>query len=108
MYTLGWSGAPDPDAFVYNLLSQETDGVTNGTFHGYDEASEKLSQARESADREERRQLYIEATTTLLEERVHIPAYNLNNSYGVRNAVEGFSAHPISSEIGLTGATVTR
>ncbi|GAB3422957.1 ABC transporter substrate-binding protein [Haloparvum alkalitolerans] len=99
MYTLGWSGSPDPDAFAYHLLSQETEGVTNGTFHNYDEASAKLTQARESADREERRQLYIEATTTLLEGRVHIPAYNLNNSYGVRNSVEGFSSHPISTQV---------
>ncbi|WP_281195195.1 ABC transporter substrate-binding protein [Halorubrum sp. F4] len=108
MYTLGWSGAPDPDAFAYNLLSQEADGVTNGTFHGYDEASEMLSQARESADREERRQLYIDATRTLLEGRVHLPAYNLNNSYGVRSAVEGFSSHPISTEIQVGGASVSR
>ncbi len=101
MYTLGWSGAPDPDSFVYQLLSQEVEGTTNGTFHEYDEASQKLTQARESADREERRQLYIDATTTLLEGRVHIPAYNLKNSYGVRNRVSDFSAHPISSEIQL-------
>ena len=108
MYTLGWSGSPDPDTFAYNLLSQETEGVTNGTFHDLDEASSKLTQARESADREERRQLYIEATTSLLEERVHLPAYNLNNSYGVRNVVEGFSSHPISTEIQLDGVTVNR
>jgi len=101
MYTLGWSGSPDPDAFIYQLLSQEVEGVTNGTFHDYDEASEKITQARESADFEERRQLYIEATTTLLENRVHIPAYNLNNSYGIHDRVSDFSAHAISTEIQL-------
>ena len=99
MYTLGWSGSPDPDAFAYYLLSQQTNGVTNGTFHGYDEASEMLTQARESADYETRRERYIDATTQLLEARVHLPAYNLNNSYGVRNAVDGFSAHPIATEV---------
>lgn len=99
MYTLGWSGSPDPDAFAYQLLSQETEGVTNGTFHDYDEASDMISQARESPDRDERRQLYIDATTTLLEERVHMPAYNLNNSYGISNRVSDFSAHAISTEI---------
>ncbi|MFW5918218.1 MAG: ABC transporter substrate-binding protein, partial [Haloferacaceae archaeon] len=108
MYTLGWSGSPDPDAFVYNLLSQETEGTNNGTFHDYDEASEMLTQARESADREERRELYIDATTTLLEGRVHLPAYNLNNSYGVRSAVEEFSAHPISSEVQVDDTTVSQ
>ena len=99
MYTLGWSGSPDPDAFAYYLLSQQTNGVTNGTFHGYDEASAMLTQARESADYETRRERYIDATTQLLEARVHLPAYNLNNSYGVRNAVDGFSAHPIATEV---------
>ena len=108
MYTLGWSGSPDPDAFAYNLLSQEANGVTNGTFHGYDEASQMLSQARESPDRAERRQLYIDATTTLLEARVHLPAYNLNNSYGVADAIEGFSSHPISTEIPVTDVSVSR
>ncbi|RAW45997.1 ABC transporter substrate-binding protein [Halorubrum sp. 48-1-W] len=99
MYTLGWSGSPDPDAFAYHLLSQEVEGVTNGTFHDYDEASDMILEARESADREERRQLYIDATTELLEGRVHLPAYNLNNSYGIHERVSDFSAHAISSEI---------
>jgi peptide/nickel transport system substrate-binding protein len=99
MYTLGWSGSPDPDAFAYYLLSQQTNGVTNGTFHGYDEASAMLTQARESADYETRRERYIDATTQLLEARVHLPAYNLNNSYGVNDAVDGFSAHPIATEV---------
>ena len=97
MYTLGWSGSPDPDAFAYHLLSQEVEGVTNGTFHDYDEASDKITEARQSADREERRQLYIEATTELLEERVHLPAYNLQNSYGISGRVDDYHAHPISS-----------
>jgi len=99
MYTLGWSGSPDPDAFAYHLLSQETEGVTNGTFHEYDEASDMITQARESADRDERRQLYIDATTELLEGRVHIPAYNLNNSYGIHDRVSDFGSHAISSQI---------
>ena len=99
MYTLGWSGSPDPDAFAYHLLSQEVEGVTNGTFHEYDDASDMILEARESADRDERRQLYIDATTELLEGRVHLPAYNLNNSYGIHERVSDFSAHAISSEI---------
>jgi peptide/nickel transport system substrate-binding protein len=60
-----------------------------------------LTQARESADYEERRQLYIDATTQLLEERVHIPAYNLKNSYGIHDRVSDFSSHAISDEIQL-------
>jgi peptide/nickel transport system substrate-binding protein len=101
MYTLGWSGLPDPASFTYPLLSRADDalGVTNGTFWGANseagkEASEKFVQARESANREERRELYISGITTMLEERAHIPSYNLKNSFGVSNKVSGFTSHP--------------
>jgi len=99
MYTLGWAGSPDPDSFIYPLLAdtEETTGVTNGTFHDYTGASDKIVEARETADREERRQLYVDAITTLLEGRVHLPAYGLKNSFGVKNYVEDFSAHPTST-----------
>ena len=101
MYTLGWSGLPDPASFTYSLLSRadEVLGETNGTYWGANSeagkrASEKFIQARESADFEERKQLYEEAITTVLEERAHIPSYNLKESYGVNNDVSGFTSHP--------------
>jgi peptide/nickel transport system substrate-binding protein len=104
MYTLGWSGTPDPDAFTYFLLGRTDDvlGVTNGTYWGDNSeagrtAAQQFVQARESADREERRQLYIEATTTALEERAHLPAYNLKNSFGVKDYVSDFASHPVDS-----------
>jgi peptide/nickel transport system substrate-binding protein len=102
MYTLGWSGSPDPDAFTYYLLgrTEDTLGVTNGTFWGNNseegkEAAQMFADARRSADREERRQLYIDGITMALEERAHIPGYNLKNSYGVRNYVKDFAEHAV-------------
>ena len=101
MYTLGWAGVPDPDAFTYYMFAPAKDvtGVTDGTF--YSQSSEKAKQAtqkfvtaRESADRAERKRLYTEGITTVLEDRAHIPAYNLKNSFGVANAVKDFSAIP--------------
>jgi peptide/nickel transport system substrate-binding protein len=104
MYTLGWSGDPDPDAFTYFLLGRTDDtlGVTNGTYWGNnsdagEQAAEKFVQARQSADREERQQLYAEAITTVLEERAHLPAYNLKNSFGVKEYVSDFTSHPVDS-----------
>jgi len=104
MYTLGWSGDPDPDAFTYFLLGRTDDtlGVTNGTYWGNNsdagtQAAEKFVQARQSADREERQQLYAEAITTMLEERAHLPAYNLKNSFGVKEYVSDFTSHPVDS-----------
>jgi peptide/nickel transport system substrate-binding protein len=102
IYTLGWSGVPDPDSFTYYLLgrTEDTLGVTNGTYWGNNsdagkQAAEKFVTARESADREERKQLYEEAITTALEERAHLPSYNLKNSYGVRNYVHDFKSHAV-------------
>jgi peptide/nickel transport system substrate-binding protein len=101
MYTLGWSGLPDPASFTFPLLSRadEALGQTNGTYWGANseagrEASDKFIEARESADFEERQPLYQEAITTMLEERAHLPAYNLKESYGVDNDVSGFTSHP--------------
>jgi peptide/nickel transport system substrate-binding protein len=104
MYTLGWSGQPDPDSFTYYLFARTDDvlGVTNGTFYGANSesgkrVSEKFVQARRSTDRSERKTLYEEAITTLLEDRAHLPAYNLKNSFGVRQRVQDFLPHPVDS-----------
>ena len=101
MYTLGWSGTPDPDAFTYFLLGRTDDvlGVNNGTFWGENsekgvEAAQLFADARESADRAERQQMYQEGITMALEDRAHLPAYNLKNSFGVREYVDDFASHP--------------
>ncbi len=102
MYTLGWAGSPDPDSFMYFLFSRTEDtlGVTNGTFFGDNsdagvQAADKIVQARESVERSARKQLYEEAVTTILEQRAHLPAYGLKNSYGVQGYVNDFSSHPV-------------
>ncbi len=94
MYTLGWAGSPDPDTFMYFLFAQEQEGVTNGTFYRNDQVDRDITQARLATDREERRSRYVDAITTILEQRVHIPSYNLRNSFGVRDRVRDFAAHP--------------
>ena len=94
MYMLGWAGSPDPDTFMYFLFAQEQEGVTNGTFYRNDQVDRDITQARLATDREERHSRYIDAITTILEQRVHIPSYNLKNSFGVRDRVRDFVAHP--------------
>ena len=103
MYTLGWSGTPDPDSFTYFLLARTDDvlGVTNGTFYGANsergkQAVQKFVDARQVTDRDQRKQLYTEGITTVLEDRAHLPAYNLKNSFGVRGYVDDFVSHPVS------------
>jgi peptide/nickel transport system substrate-binding protein len=102
IYALGWSGSPDPEAFTYYLFDQKVEGTTNGTFWQNDEINGEnglIRRARETLDREQRREWYIEAITTVLEERVHLPGYALANSYGVKNYVENYAAHPSSGVV---------
>lgn len=96
MFTLGWSGSPDPDTFMYFMFGQETEGVNNGSFYRNDELESQIMDARKSTDEQQRRELYVDAITTVLEDRVHIPSYNLKNSFGVNNAVTDFAAHPVN------------
>ena len=103
MYTLGWSGGPDPDDFLYYFFTEDAHGSTDGTY--YNKVSDKIVNARKSADHAERKKLYSEAITTLLEDRAHIPAYNLKNSFGMKNDVHGFKAHPVLSFVLATQYT---
>ncbi|QZX98456.1 ABC transporter substrate-binding protein [Halobaculum rubrum] len=96
MYTLGWVDEFDPDGYLYYMFHPEVESETNGCYYRNEEVADKLTQARQSADREERKRLYTEATTTILEDRAHLPAYNLKNSFGVRDTVEGFRPHTVS------------
>ncbi|WP_227355197.1 ABC transporter substrate-binding protein [Haladaptatus salinisoli] len=103
MYTLGWSGTPDPDAFTYYFFTKEAHGTTDGTF--YNGVNKQIVNARRSADRAERKKLYTNAITKLLQDRAHIPAYNMKNSFGMKNKVNGFKAHPVSSFVLSTDYT---
>ncbi|MFB9824791.1 ABC transporter substrate-binding protein [Halobaculum roseum] len=96
MYTLGWVDEFDPDGYLYYMFHPDVEGETNGCYYRNEAVADKLTQARRSADREERNRLYAEATTTILEDRAHLPAYNLKNSFGVRDAVEGFRPHTVA------------
>lgn len=95
MYTLGWAGAPDPDTFMYFLFAHDQIGTNNGTYYRNDSMNQNVMDARRSNDDQERRELYVEAINTILEDRVHIPSYNLKNSFGVRSRVNDFTSHPV-------------
>jgi peptide/nickel transport system substrate-binding protein len=97
MYTLGWVDEVDPDGYLWYMFHESLEGETNGCYYSNDEVMSKLKQARESPDREKRTTLYTEATTQILEDRAHLPAYNLKNSFGVSEQVQGFEPHTISS-----------
>ncbi|WP_254864372.1 ABC transporter substrate-binding protein [Halovivax gelatinilyticus] len=96
MYTLGWTGGPDPDAYYWPLFHEENAGITQGHYYENPEFHEMLRNARESVDQDERFELYDEATRTLLEDKVHVPTYSIHNSVAAMPDVEDIEVHPDS------------
>ncbi len=98
MFVTEWSAFADPDAYVYPLFHQRAEGETNGTFYKNDEVMDKILKARKSDEHDERKKLYEETITTLLEDRVHLPIYQPKNTFGVKNEVGNFELSPMSEE----------
>ncbi|MFC4550478.1 MULTISPECIES: ABC transporter substrate-binding protein [Halorussus] len=96
MYVLGWVRYPDPDDFMYNLFHPDAEGANQGVYYKNETVAQQISQARKSIDRKERKQLYTKAITTILEDKVHLPAFNYKNSFGVRSAVKDFGVHAVA------------
>jgi len=95
MFTLGWAGSPDPDTFMYFLFSHEQIGTTNGTYFENEEMNQAIMTGRQSNDREARREAYITAIDIIMEQKPHIPSYNLKNSFGVADRVNDFATHSV-------------
>jgi peptide/nickel transport system substrate-binding protein len=98
MYMYGMWSRVDPDD-IYYMFARTDDvlGVSQGTYYDGAQVSDWLVQARKSADREERQRLYERAITRVLEDRAHLPAYNLKNNNAVKEYVKDFAAHPVES-----------
>lgn len=98
IYTLGWTGGPDPDAYMWPLFHEESAGINQGHFYDPDtDFHANLRAARESVDQDERRDLYDETIREILEEKVHTPTYNLMNSIASLPEIEDLEVHPDSS-----------
>lgn len=91
-----WAGTPDPDSFLYNLLHENQEGDTNGTFYQNEDVMNQIRHARQTTNRTKRKRLYESAITTLLEERAHLPVYQLHNSIAIADRVRNFRVHPLS------------
>jgi peptide/nickel transport system substrate-binding protein len=70
--------------------------VTNFTFYQNETVMNQLRRARETDDHGTRRRLYEAAISTLLQDRVHLPAFTLHNTFGVAEDLRGFSPHPVA------------
>ncbi|MFB6146081.1 MAG: ABC transporter substrate-binding protein [Halobacteriaceae archaeon] len=95
MFVGEWLGGPDPDHFLYPLLSEPAQGRTAGTF--YAGAAEPIRRARRTMSGPVRGALYDRAVRTLLESRAHLPLYAKRHDFGLRNRVIDFQPHPTRS-----------
>jgi peptide/nickel transport system substrate-binding protein len=98
LFVGSWTGGPDPDTFLYPLFHEEMAGRTNGTFFSDPAVMKHLQQARRTRNHGARKRHYEQAVTTLLEQRVHLPAFVLDETFGVKAHVAGFEPHPLSGE----------
>jgi peptide/nickel transport system substrate-binding protein len=96
MYLLGWTRAPEPDRFLYELLY--IDGAFQGQYYTDERFNELLEMAHTETDRETRREMYIEAINIFIEDRVHLPLYTTKIAMGANNRVQDFEAVPISTK----------
>lgn len=96
MYALGTGGGPDPENILPWEFSHDTQGTNSGLFYFNDEMDERLTTAGQITDRQARKEHYEFVIETILEDRVHIPAYTLDNSWGVNDVVQDLSIHPSS------------
>lgn len=92
LLALGWSGRVDPDANITNFVgtggSQNVAGYNNPQVDGW------LSQARESQDVAQRRELYGKVVTQLHQDDPLIYLYRQRNLTGVSKKVGGVQVFP--------------
>lgn len=96
MYLLGWTRAPEPDRFLYELLY--IDGAFQGQYYQNDRFNELLELAHTETDREARREAYIEAINLFIEDRVHLPLYTTKIAMGANDGVQDLDPVPISTK----------
>lgn len=95
MFLAEWYGLPDPDSALHPLFAPGAEGETNGSYYRNEAVTDRLAAARRAADRETQREHYISVVETVLSDRVHLPIYVPKHSFGVRNYVRDFVAHPV-------------
>lgn len=86
---------PDPDPHSFLDLVFHSEGALNDAQYTNDRVDELIDEGQQTTGLENRQPLYEEAIDHILEDRAHIPLYNLKRTYGVSDNVKDFSVHPI-------------
>ncbi|MFP4588865.1 MAG: ABC transporter substrate-binding protein [Candidatus Bipolaricaulota bacterium] len=100
MFTMGWSGSPDPYAFLYYLFTSEnaTIGTANNySFYKNEDVDDLIHWANTTFDTELREGLYTGAQRLIMRDYVHLPAYHYIETRGVTDRVHDYKVDPLSS-----------
>jgi peptide/nickel transport system substrate-binding protein len=89
---LGWSGRIDPDANITNFVG--TGGSQNVGAYSNPQVDQLLTQARQSNDLAQRKDLYGQVVTQLQKDDPLIYLYRQRNLTGVTNKVKGVQVFP--------------
>jgi peptide/nickel transport system substrate-binding protein len=89
---LGWSGRIDPDANITNFVG--TGGSQNVGGYSNPQVDQLLTQARETNDLTQRKDLYGKVVTQLQQDDPLIYLYRQRNLTGVTNKVKGVQVFP--------------
>ncbi|SDJ03950.1 glutathione ABC transporter substrate-binding protein [Natribacillus halophilus] len=96
MVMLGWTTVTgDADYAMYPLFHSDSHGAPgNRTFYDNEEVDELLDAGRETADDDERIEIYSEAQQIINDEATVVPLVHDDFRAGVHESVEGFIHYP--------------
>ncbi|HIP99735.1 TPA: ABC transporter substrate-binding protein [Candidatus Bipolaricaulota bacterium] len=100
MYVIGWSGSPDPNAFLYYLFTSDnaTVGTANNfSFYMNERVDTLIKYAGTTLDPDIREPLYVAAQRIIFKDIVHIPLYHYIETRGVRTRVHDYQVSPTAT-----------
>jgi peptide/nickel transport system substrate-binding protein len=106
LYLLSWTGGSDPDSVLFPLFHSKNFGAAgNRTFYASPRVDSLLSQAQVTIDQEQRRQLYAEAQTLIMQDAPWLPIRHSVTAAAAGPNVQGYRLHPLNNQL-LTAVTV--
>lgn len=88
---------PDPDPYSFLDFVFHSEGALNDPGYSNERVDELIDESQRTVGFEDRQPLFKEAIDIILEERAHIPLYNLKHAYGVSDNVTDFKIHTINN-----------
>ncbi|WP_153732381.1 ABC transporter substrate-binding protein [Sporosarcina obsidiansis] len=106
MSIVGWVGFVDPDEFLYNIF--HTEEVWNQQGYSNPEVDRLLEEGRETADQDERFEIYKKAQSIIVDEAPMVFLYANQHASAIQKGVHGFDVNPTVSTKSLENTWIDR